>query len=335
MIEGTYVMTLQATALQVMTQALLLGLLSFMFGMVLAPRLIQELRRRGIVKQVRQDGPESHAWKTGTVTMGGLIVMIPVFVVTAAFNLVGRWSMLLPLGVILSTGILGAVDDYLTLVGSRGRGLAARFKLLWQTAIALGSAIVLHYALGLTSVYVPLLGKYPIGSLYIPVAALVIVAMSNAVNLTDGLDTLAGGTTAFAFGAYAIIAFLQGQEYVVAMCLTIAGALMAFLWHNAHPAQVFMGDAGSLSLGAVLAVLALMTGQWLLLPIVGIVFVLEAGSVIAQVLYFRITGGKRLLKMAPLHHHFELCGWAETQVTMRMWIIGITGAMAGIALALA
>ncbi len=322
------------SALQVMTEALVLGLTSFVLGMLIAPRLVAELRRRGIVKQVRSDGPESHLAKTGTVTMGGLIIMIPVFLVTAAFNLVGRWSMLLPLGVIFSTGILGAVDDYLTLVGSRGWGLAARLKLLWQTAIAVAAALILHIYLGLTSVYIPFLGKFSIGPFYVPVAAFIIVAMSNAVNLSDGLDTLAGGTSAMAFGAYAIIAFLQGQDYVVAMCLTIAGALMAFLWYNAYPAQVFMGDAGSLSLGAVLAVLALMTGQWLLLPVVGIVFVLEAGSVLLQVVYFHLTGGKRLFKMSPLHHHFELRGWAETQVTMRFWIIGMAGAMAGVALAL-
>jgi phospho-N-acetylmuramoyl-pentapeptide-transferase len=322
------------SALQVMTEALVLGLISFLLGMIMAPRLLTELRRRGIVKQVRADVPERHLAKSGTVTMGGLLIMIPVFLVTAAFNLVGRWSMLVPLGVILSTGILGALDDYLTLIGSRGWGLTARFKLLWQTGIAVVTAAVLHWFLGLTSVYIPFLGKFPIGPVYIPVAAFVIVAMSNAVNLTDGLDTLAGGTSAFAFGAYAIIAFLQGQDYVVAMCLTIAGALMAFLWHNAYPAQVFMGDAGSLSLGAVLAVLALMTGQWLLLPIVGIVFVLEAGSVLLQVAYFRLSGGKKLFKMSPLHHHFELQGWAETQVTMRFWIIAMAGSMAGVALAL-
>ena len=162
----------------------------------------------------------------------------------------------------------------------------------------------------------------------------IIVGTSNAVNLTDCLDVLAGIIAAVAFAAYGVIAFLQGQTWLVAFVFTTVGATLAFLWYNAYPAELFMGDTGSLALGATLAVVALMTGQWLLLPVVGFVFMAEALSVILQVAYFKTTGGKRLFKMSPLHHHFELLGWSETHVTQRFWLIGILSAMLGIALAL-
>jgi phospho-N-acetylmuramoyl-pentapeptide-transferase len=161
-----------------------------------------------------------------------------------------------------------------------------------------------------------------------------IVGTANAVNLTDGLDTLAGGTAALAFAAYGIIAFLQDQSFLATFSFTVVGATLGFLWFNAHPAQVFMGDTGSLALGAALAVVAMMTGHWLLLPLIGIVFVAEALSVILQVAYFKLSSGKRIFLMSPLHHHFELLGWSEPQVTMRFWLAGMVAAMAGIALAL-
>jgi phospho-N-acetylmuramoyl-pentapeptide-transferase len=176
--------------------------------------------------------------------------------------------------------------------------------------------------------------KIDIGWLYIPVAMFIIVGTSNAVNLTDGLDGLAGSIAAVAFSAYGVIAFLQGQIWLVAFVFTVVGSVLAFLWFNAHPAELFMGDTGSLAIGATLAVVALMTGQWLLLPVVGFVFMAEALSVILQVAYFKWTGGERLFKMSPLHHHFELLGWSETHVTQRFWLIGILSAMLGIALAL-
>jgi phospho-N-acetylmuramoyl-pentapeptide-transferase len=160
------------------------------------------------------------------------------------------------------------------------------------------------------------------------------VATSNTVNLSDGLDGLAGGMSAIAFIAYGVIALLQGQIYLVLFCFTMTGAILAFLWYNAYPAQLFMGDVGSLAIGATLAVVALMTGQWLLLPIVGVVFVAEGMSDILQVGYFKLTGGKRIFKMAPLHHHFELLGWSEVQVVQRFWLMAILAAMLGVALAL-
>jgi phospho-N-acetylmuramoyl-pentapeptide-transferase len=201
-------------------------------------------------------------------------------------------------------------------------------------ALAIGIALTLHYGLLLQSIYLPFVGKIPIGLWYVPIAAITIVGTANAVNLTDGLDTLAAGTGALAFAAYGIIAFLQEQSFLAAFSFTLVGAMLGFLWFNAHPAQVFMGDTGSLALGATLAVTAMMTGHWLLLPLIGIVFVAEALSVIVQVAYFKLSGGKRVFLMSPLHHHFELKGWSEPQVTMRFWLVGMVAAMVGVALAL-
>jgi len=169
---------------------------------------------------------------------------------------------------------------------------------------------------------------------YIPVAVFIIVGMSNAVNFTDGLDGLAGLISATAFAAYGAIALLQGQIFIGRFCFTLVGALFGFLWFNVHPAQFYMGDTGSLALGAVLGIVALMTGQWLLLPVIAIIPVAEAMSVILQVGYFKLTKGKRIFKMAPLHHHFELLGWSETQVVQRFWLVGLLFAMLGIAIAM-
>jgi len=178
-----------------------------------------------------------------------------------------------------------------------------------------------------------------LGWIWIPLAAFIILSSANAVNVADGLDGLAGILAASAFAAYGIIALLQGQEFLVQFCFVVVGACFAFLWYNAHPAQMFMGDTGSLALGATLATVALMTGQWLLLPIVALVPVAETVSVILQVSYFKFTRrrygqGRRLFKMTPLHHHFELLGWSETQVVWRFWLVGLLAAMGGVALAL-
>jgi phospho-N-acetylmuramoyl-pentapeptide-transferase len=300
------------------------------------------MRKAG--KQVRVDGPETHFVKTGTPTMGGVMIAVSVVLITLVFNTAGRLSMLLPIGVLIASAILGAMDDRMSLLGgSRQGGMTARFKFLWLALFALVAASILHapfpYGLGLSGVYLPFIGRYDVGLLYIPVAALAIIAMANAVNFTDGLDTLAAGTAAIAFVAYAIIAYRQGQLGVVTFCLTMTGALMGFLWFNAHPAQVIMGDTGSLAIGASLAGAAFMTGQWLLLPVVGAVFVAEALSVLLQVGYFKLTRrrygeGRRLFKMAPLHHHFEMLGWSETQVTMRFWMLAMMAGIIGVAMAL-
>ncbi|MGB9593415.1 MAG: phospho-N-acetylmuramoyl-pentapeptide-transferase [Anaerolineae bacterium] len=325
-----------------MASSLALGTISFLLAVFWGSPLIKLLKKYRIGKQIRVDGPSSHMVKMGTPTMGGLMTLIPVLLITAALNLpnlrgldlIGR-SILLPMGVMLAYGILGAIDDLAGVRGTKGTGLLARYKFLWQVLIAIVVAIGLHFGLGLRSVAIPTIPyKIDIGLWYLPIAVFIIVGSTNAVNLTDGLDGLAGGTVAIAFTAYGVIAYLQGQVYLVNFCFTVVGATLAFLWYNAHPAMLFMGDTGSLALGATLGTVALMTGQWLLLPVVGIIFVAEALSDILQVAYFKLTKGKRIFKMAPIHHHFELKGWSEVQVTLRFWFIAMLAAMLGVALAL-
>lgn len=324
-----------------MAYSLTLGTISFLLAVIWGRPLINMLKQLKIGKGIRIEGPSTHQVKTGTPTMGGLMILIPVLIITGVLNianlvgytLIGQ-SILVPLGVMIAFGTLGAVDD---LIGVKviPTGLLGRYKLLWQILFSLVTAVFLHYVLDLRSIAIPgVVEKIDIGWFYIPVAMFIIVGTSNAVNLTDGLDGLAGSIAAVAFTAYGVIAFLQGQIWLVAFVFTVVGALFAFLWYNAYPAELFMGDVGSLAVGATLAVVALMTGQWLLLPVIGFVFVAEALSVILQVAYFKLTGGKRLFKMSPLHHHFELLGWSETHVTQRFWLIGILSAMLGIALAL-
>jgi phospho-N-acetylmuramoyl-pentapeptide-transferase len=218
----------------------------------------------------------------------------------------------------------------------------ARYMFPLQFILALAVAVGLYHPqfLGLHEVGVPTVTEVvDVGIWYIPIAAFVIVFFANAVNLTDGLDGLASSIAAVSFIGYGIIAFLQAQFPLLSFCLTMVGALFAFLWFNAYPAGLLMGGMGSLALGATLATVALMSFQWLLLPIIGLIFVAEAGSVVIQVSYFKLTRrlfgtGRRIFKMTPLHHHFELLGWSETHVTQRFWIVGVLAAMLGIALAL-
>ena len=178
-------------------------------------------------------------------------------------------------------------------------------------------------------------GSHALGPAYMLIAVVTIVATTSAVAVTDGLDALAGGTTLFAFVAYGIIAFVQGQDFVASFAFIIAGANLGFLWYNAHPARVFMGDTGALALGSSLAIIALMTGHWLLLPLIGLVFVAEALSNVIQIGYYRLSGGTRVFRRAPLHHHFEEIGWNETTIVTRFWVVGIVAAMIGVAFALA
>lgn len=318
-----------------MPYALTLGALAFVIALMAGRPLIGYLERHGVGKQFKLDGPSSHIGKAGTPTMGGVLIVGSALLVTVAFNLVGRISILLPLGALVGCGILGGLDDYMSLEGRPRTGMRARFKMLGLLVLAGAAALVLFLLLDAQSVNVPFWGKLSLGWWYVPIAMFTIVGSANAVNLTDGLDTLAGGTAALAFASYGVVAYLQQQWYLVAFAFTMVGAIMGFLWFNAHPARLFMGDVGSLALGSTLAVLALMTGHWLLLPIIGIVFVAEALSVIIQVAYFKMTRGKRVFRMAPLHHHFELGGWAETQVTTRFMLLGMAGGMIGIALAMA
>jgi phospho-N-acetylmuramoyl-pentapeptide-transferase len=213
--------------------------------------------------------------------------------------------------------------------------MRARTKFIFQMVIAIGSAFALQYILKVPQLYwLALHQEISLGVFYIPVAVVIIVGMSNAINFTDGLDGLAGLISATAFAAYGLIALIQGQIFLGRFCFTLVGALFGFLWFNVHPANLIMGDIGSLSLGATLGVVSLMTGQWLLLPLIAIIPVSELLSVIIQVGYFKLTHGKRFFKMAPIHHHFELLGWSETQVVQRFWLVGLVCAMLGMAIAL-
>ena len=315
--------------------------IAFIFALAIGPWLIDWLQRRSAGKAISDEGPQTHRVKAGTPTMGGLIFLIPIVVLTIVSNLVegDRWSILLPLVGIAALGGLGYVDDLGTLIGRAQRGLTwkLKFGLLALFSIAVG--LVLYFALNVESLNVPWAGQFSLGPIYIVIAALTVFATIIAVAISDGLDTLCGGTGAIAIAAFGVIAVGQEQDFLVRFAFTTVGALLGFLWFNAHPAKVFMGDTGAMALGGGLAILALMTGHWLLLPVIGIVFVLEAGSDIVQVSWFKWTRrrsgeGRRVLRMAPLHNHFELGGWSEPQVVTRFWLIGIAGAILGIALAL-
>jgi phospho-N-acetylmuramoyl-pentapeptide-transferase len=273
--------------------------------------------------------------------MGGVLVSVVVLGLTSFLTVIlyresGR-SILLPMGVMALTTLLGWYDDRMTLVGRKGQGMRARTKFALLGVIALAASLVLWdpNGLGIDFVYLPGVKKpLEIGWLVIPLSTLAIMGAAHAVNLTDGLDSLAGHTGAVAYAAYGIIAALYGQTYLVTFCFTVAGALLAFLWFNAHPAEVFLGDSGALALGATLAIVAMMLGQVLLLLFIGFVFVAEALSVMLQVVFFKLSGGRRLFRMAPLHHHFEMMGWSETQVAQRFWLISMVSGLLGVALAL-
>jgi phospho-N-acetylmuramoyl-pentapeptide-transferase len=324
--------------------ALSLGSITFLLTVIWGGPLIRILRFLGVGEQIRIEGPQRHFTKLGTPTMGGWLVVIPVLFVTLTLNLVsilgpltvlGR-SILLPMLVMILNALLGAWDDWLGVrKGGRGEGMRARTKFFWQVIISLGAAMALKYALDAPELFLPNYPEeIPLGIWYVPVAMFLIVGFGNAVNLTDGLDGLAGLISATAFATYGVIALLQGQVFLVRFCFTLVGALFAFLWYNVHPAELFMGDTGSLALGATLAVVALMTGQWALLGVIAIIPLSSTISVILQVVYFKLTKGRRLFKMTPIHHHFELIGWSETQVVQRFWLVALMAAMVGVALAL-
>ncbi len=309
--------------------------LAFAVIVILMPAYIRMLRYIGIGKQIREEGPHSHLMKEGTPTMGGLLI---VAVVASCAFFLGALdaSTYSPIATLIGVGLLGAFDDYLN--AKTGAGISVRQKLLWQVVVAVLAAIYIQRHFDITDLRVPFVGDVPIGPvLYILFAAFAIIASSNGVNITDGLDGLAGGTAIFAFVAYLIIALLNipTQPNLALLCAIIIGGTLGFLWFNVHPAQIFMGDSGALSLGATLAVTALITGQILVLPLIGIIFVLEVMSDILQFGYFRLTGGQRLFRMAPLHHHFELGGWDEEKITLRFWIVAILAALLGVTFFLA
>ena len=318
---------------------LALGVLlaAFILGLILGGPYIDLLRRLRMGKQIRREGPQSHYAKQGTPTMGGVLIILVVsalwLVVFAVLREPQRGDFvaqtIVPIGAFIAVGILGAVDDYVNIV--YGFGIRGRHKLIWQLIIAVVAALYIQRHFAITGVFVPFVGEVEIGApLFVIIAIVAIVGTSNGVNLTDGLDGLAGGTCVFAFLSFAFIAAARGFPWLVVICSAIVGALLAFLWFNAHPAEYFMGDAGALALGATLATVALTTGFIILLPVAGVIFMAETLSVILQVGSFKLRG-KRIFRMAPFHIHFELLGWPEQKVTIRFWLIG---ALAGIAAAI-
>jgi phospho-N-acetylmuramoyl-pentapeptide-transferase len=316
-----------------MTLQLIQGLLlSFAIVVILMPPYIRLLRFVGMGKQIREEGPESHFVKEGTPTMGGLLVIGVVLVLFILLRTPER-GVIAPLAALGFVGVLGAFDDYLN--ARTGEGIRARQKLLWLVVVAGVAAFQIQQTYNLQGFRVPFYGDVFIDPrVYVLFAAFAIVAASNGVNITDGLDGLAGGTLVFAFVAFMLIALLNSpaQPNIAFLCALIIGALLGFLWFNVHPAQIIMGDSGSLSLGATLAVIALITGQILVLPLIGLIFVVETGSVIVQVVYFRLTRGRRIFRMSPIHHHFELGGWDEEKITLRFWIVAILSGLLGVTL---
>jgi len=320
-----------------------LAMFSFVMTVIWGQPLLRVLRHFRIGKLIRVEEPGHHNVKMGTPTMGGILFIIPVLLLTGLLNaaqFIGLdalgSSVLVPLIVLVVYGALGALDDWEGIRGKRrGDGMRIRTKFLAQVVLALGIAYVLKQFLDVPEMILPgIQGEIELGWWYVPVAAFIIVSESNAINFTDGLDGLAGLISATAFAAFGGIALLQGQIFLARFCFTVVGALFGFLWFNVHPAELFMGDTGSLALGSTLAVIALMTGQWPLLLVIGIIPLAEALSDVIQIVYFKATKGKRFFKMAPIHLHFELLGWSETQVVQRFWLIALLAAMVGIGLAL-
>ncbi len=333
--------------------ALSVGGATFLLGVIWGGPFVELLHRFKLGKQIRAELMDSHhVRKIGTPTMGGIMIIVPAICITLALNISpivqegsGR-SILLPIFVLIGFAMLGLIDDWEGIQTSRGKvgeGLSGKLKFAAQIILALVASTVISqfefsYAnaliLPLVQVIVPL---NPL--LFIAISTFIIVATSNATNFTDGLDGLAGIITASAFGAYGVIAVLQNQIFMVELCFVIVGACFAFLWYNAHPAQLFMGDTGSLALGATLGTVAVMTGHWLLLPIIAIIPVMEILSVILQVVSAKLSRrfygvDIRPFRRTPIHHHFELGGWSETQIVQRFWLIGILSAFVGVALAL-
>jgi phospho-N-acetylmuramoyl-pentapeptide-transferase len=311
-------------------------LISFLFG----PRLIEFLRRKKAGQEIREDGPETHRTKSGTPTMGGLLINISIIISVVLWQDSKDPYTWILVFAIAGFGAIGFIDDYLKIFRKNAEGLQARFKFIAQ--FLLSALVVLFIYLNQTDhttlLYIPFL-KNPVLDMswaYIPFAVVLLVGSSNAVNLTDGLDGLAAGLVIMVGLAFTVLSYLTGRadyaEYLQIpyianggefsiLCLALVGACVGFLWFNAHPAQIMMGDTGSLSLGGTIGVIALMIKKEILLLIVGGVFVIEVVSVIIQVVFYKWKG-ERVFKMAPIHHHFELKGWDETKVVIRFWILG-------------
>ena len=303
------------------------------FVLVTGPFFIPELHKLKFGQSIREEGPKSHQKKSGTPTMGGIMIILGITLGTLA---AAPWTpeVLLAVFIMLGHFVLGFLDDYIKVVKKRNLGLKARQKLVGQILIAVVTMYVATQKLGIdTDIWIPGLDEnVSLGALYYPLVLFVLVGTSNAVNLTDGLDGLAAGTVAIAASAFAVVSVLTGHGDLAYLCVAMAAACLAFLRFNAHPAKVFMGDTGSLALGGALAAVGILTHTEILLAVIGFVFVCEALSVIIQVISFQTTG-KRVFRMSPIHHHFELGGWSEWKVVTVFWCVGLIASVAGLSLA--
>lgn len=328
---------------------------SFIVTILWTPLLTHVLYRYRLGKQIRDVGSapiyfELHKQKSGTPTMGGLLIWVTTVIFALAFAILakvvpeGFWHDLsfltrsqtfLPLGMFILAALVGFVDDLYNIQrrGRHGGGFSVREKLLLYAILALVGAWWFYFKLDWTTLHVPFIGNFDIGGWYVPIFLFVIVATAHSVNLSDGLDGLAGGLLLASFSAYAAIAFAQGKYELAALCGVIIGALLAFLWFNISPARFFMGDTGAMGMGVTLGILAMLTNTAFLLPIIGFLFVLESLSVIIQLLSKRFRG-KKVFLSSPLHHHLEAKGWPETKIVMRFWIVSAVLAVIGVILAL-
>lgn len=316
-----------------------LALLAFIIAIAWTPILTNFLYKNKIGKRIRdsKDTPifsKLHEKKNGTPTMGGILIWVTAAVLTLIFNL-ERTATWLPLFCLVAVGVVGAIDDLWNVRGKgpNGGGMRFRQKFILYTAIAAIGAWWFYSKLGWNSIHVPGLGDYVIGFWYVPLFIIGLVWMAFSSNETDGLDGLAGGIFALSFGAYAVISLVEGKSGLAAFCATIMGGLLAFLWFNIPPARFFMGDTGSMSLGMTLGVIAFLTNTIVILPLITLVFFVEGMSFIVQFASKRIRG-KKIFLSSPIHHHFEAIGWPEHKITMRFWIIGAVGAVAGLILAI-
>ncbi|CAI3965085.1 MAG: phospho-N-acetylmuramoyl-pentapeptide-transferase [Alteromonas macleodii] len=331
-------------------RAILSTLTALLIAILIGPKMIRYLQRMQIGQTVRDDGPQSHLSKSGTPTMGGLLILAAIVVSGLLWADLTNRYVLVTLTVVVAYGIIGFVDDYRKVIRKDSKGLIARWKYFWQSVVALGVAFYLYSSATIsaeTSLLVPFFKEvFPqLGAFFVIITYFAIVGTSNAVNLTDGLDGLAIVPTILVAGAFAIFAYVTGNanfaEYLniphipltselVIVCTAMVGAGLGFLWFNTYPAQVFMGDVGSLALGGTLGVLAVLVRQELVLIIMGGVFVMETLSVILQVGSYKLRG-QRIFRMAPIHHHYELKGWPEPRVIVRFWIISIILVLVGLA----
>lgn len=322
---------------------------ALLLSLIIGPIFIEKLSRQQIGQRVRLDGPESHLAKDGTPTMGGGLIIVVITIATLFWGDLSNRYIWLVLSVTCAFGLIGWLDDYLKILRQNSDGLSARWKIFWQTIVALSASSYLYTTADMaiqTDLIVPFFKEValPLGIGFIVFSSLMLVGMSNAVNLTDGLDGLAILPTVMVGGGLGLIAYLVGNsEYstylqipyipgtgeLSVFCGALIGAGLGFLWFNTYPAQVFMGDVGSLALGAALAIVAIVTRHEIVLLIMGGLFVLETASVIVQVISYRVTG-RRVFRMAPIHHHFELKGWAEPKVIVRFWIITVVLVTIGI-----